>query len=106
MAQDSISIEDILRDEGPLLSSRLCAILEGRGLSNEAARQRISRANGEFSSVKRLQGLVFPRGVRFLYHDQAFNSRRYWEALLRDVGEASPAYAAAVAALQARGGIV
>ena len=106
MARDAISIERILETEGPLLSSRLCAILEERGLSAAAARQRISRANDDFGDVKRLHGLVFPRGVRFLYHDSTFNSERYWGALLRDIGEASPAYAAAIAALQARGGIV
>jgi hypothetical protein len=106
MARDRTSIEQILENEGPLLSSRLCSILEGRGLSRAAARQRISRANGEFDDVKRLHGLVFPRGVRFLYHRSAFGSDQYWSALLRDIGEASPAYAAAIAALQARGGIV
>lgn len=106
MARQSVSIERILSEEGPVLSSRLCAILEERGMSSAAARQRISRANGEFGDVKRLQGLVFPRGVRFLYHEFTFNSDQYWEALLHDISEASPAYGAAVAAVQARGGIV
>jgi hypothetical protein len=101
-----MSVEQILEAEGPFLSSRLCAMLEERGVSNTAARQRISRANGDFGDVKRLQGLIFPRGVRFLYHDSTFGSERYWRALVRDIGEASPAYAAAVAALEARGGIV
>ena len=75
MARDAISIERILETEGPLLSSRLCAILEKRGLSGAAARQRISRANDEFGDVKRLQGLVFPRGVRFLYHNSHIQFR-------------------------------
>jgi hypothetical protein len=97
------SIETILKTEGPCLSSRLCARLGQNGLSNTAARQRVARANG---AVKRLQGLVFPRGTRFLYHESTFNSDLYWQALVRDIGEASPAYAAAVAALRARGGIV
>ena len=63
----------------------------------------VRRANGP---VKRLQGLVFPRGVRFLYHESTFNSRAYWEALIRDIGEAGPAYGPAIGALAARGGIV
>lgn len=98
-----VSIEAILKTDGPCLSSQLCARLEQAGLTNAAARQRLARTNG---AVKRLGGLVFPRGARFLYHESTFNSDSYWEALVRDIGEASPAYAAAVAALQARGGIV
>jgi hypothetical protein len=99
----NLSIEAILKSEGPCLSSRLGARLEQAGLSAAAARQRIARSNGP---IKRLQGLIFPRGARFLYHQSSFNSDRYWEALIRDIGEASPAYAAAVAALMARGCIV
>ena len=77
MARQSVSIERILSEEGPVLSSRLCAILEERGMSSAAARQRISRANGEFGDVKRLQGLVFPRGVRFVCRESTFNSDQY-----------------------------
>ena len=99
----NLSIEAILMSEGPCLSSRLRARLERAGVSAAAARQRIARSN---AGVKRLKGLVFPRGVRFLYHDSSFGSKQYWDALIRDIGEASPAYAAAVAALEARGGIV
>ena len=98
-----IDIERILRMEGPCLSSRLCSVLESRGLNAEAARQRISRAP---SAVKRLAGLIFPRNVRFLYHELDFNSAHYWHALVRDIEKASPAYTAAIAALRARGGIV
>lgn len=97
------SIEQMLITDGPGLSTRLCAVLGAQGLSPQAARQRVSRAS---SSVKRLQGLAFPRGVRFLYHQSDFRSERYWEALLRDIGEAGPAYAPAIAALEARGGVV
>jgi hypothetical protein len=101
--RNSIAVESILQAIGPCLSSRLCAALEEHGLSAQAARQRVSRAG---SAVKRLQGLIFPRGVRFLYHESTFNSHAYWEALVRDVGQAAPAYAAAIAALEARGGVV
>lgn len=103
MPREPVAVEAILKDIGPCLSSQLCAELEKRGFSAQAARQRVSRASG---SVKRLQGLVFPRGVRFLYHESSFNSHAYWEALVRDVGQAAPAYAAAIAALEARGGVV
>jgi len=98
-----LSIEQIVESNGPLLSTELCKLLEAQGLSALAARQRISRVDGP---VKRLPGLVFPRGARFLYHQSTFNSHEYWEALLRDIDRASPAYAPAIASLRARGGIV
>ena len=103
MSRTSVSVEQILKAEGPCLSSRLCAALEAQGVTPQAARQRVSRADG---AVKRLQGLVFPRGVRFCYHASSFNSPRYWEALIRDIGKAGPSYAPAIGALAARGGIV
>jgi hypothetical protein len=103
MRDGCMKVEDLLLKEGPCLSSRLCQILEGQGLTPEAARQRISRAGG---AVKRLQGLVFPRGVRFFYHQSDFNSDRYWDALIRNISQASPAYAPAIASLKSRGGIV
>jgi len=96
MRRATISVDEILKAEGPCLSSRICAALEERGVTSQAARQRVSRANGP---VKRLNGLVFPRGVRFLYHQSSFNSPRYWEALVRDIGKAAPAYASAIGRL-------
>jgi hypothetical protein len=101
---NELSIEAILRVEGPCLSTRLCEILEVRGLSADAARQRISRAKGD--NICRLPGLIFPRGVRFIYLESTANSDIFWEALIRDVGKASPSYAAAIGGLRARGGIV
>ena len=97
------SIESILESEGPCLSSRIAALLKQTGLSAAAARQRIARTK---DPVRRLSGLPFPHGAQFLYHKDTSNSPRYWEALCRNIGEASPAYSAAIAALKARGGIV
>jgi hypothetical protein len=96
-------IERLLKAAGPQLSTDLCEALQRRGLSKEAARQRVSRAHGQ---VRRLGGLTFPHSARFLYHQSDFGSRQYWEALVRDIGRASPAYSAAIDAMQARGGIV
>lgn len=100
---NSLSVETLLKKEGPCLSTRLCEILQRAGVSPEAARQRISRANG---SIMRLAGLVFPQGARFIYNKSDFGSVSYWTSLLRDIDKASPAYSAAIAALKARGGIV
>src|SRR4051794_37078365 len=104
MARNAVSsVDALLKREGPCLSSRLCELLEADGLSPQAARQRVSRAA---TPVRRLNGLAFPRGVRFLYLESTYNSVRYWEALLRDLEAAGPAYAAAMAGLRSRGGII
>lgn len=97
------TIESILRDEGPCLSSRVCKALEASGLAAATARKRIERVAGP---VRKLTGLPFRKGVRFMYLDSQRGTRAYWEALVRDVNVAGPAYSAALAALLARGGIV
>ncbi|MDP3244292.1 MAG: hypothetical protein Q8M83_01395, partial [bacterium] len=97
------SIEAILRTRGPGLSNDICAVLEAEGLGAAAARQRVSRAAGP---VNKLAGLTFPRGAKFLYLDSQRGTRPYWEALIRDINTASPAYAAALAGLLSRGGVI
>jgi hypothetical protein len=99
----SISVESVLLSEGPCLSSQVAERLQDAGLSAAAARQRIARAGEQ---VFRLQGLVFPRGARFLYLEKSFGTRQFWESLLRDIGKASPAYSAALGAMLGRGGVV
>jgi hypothetical protein len=101
---DALSIERLLLEDGACLSTSLCRKLEELGVSPEAARQRVSRANGK--TVRRLGGIAFPKGTRFLYHERSFNSPDYWGALVRDLSTASPAYGPAVAAMLARGRIV
>ena len=96
-------VESILLSDGPALSSEVARKLVAAGLSADVARQRISRAG---PNVRRLKGLVFPRNARFLYHVKHEASEQYWVALARDIREASPAYGPALAALQARDGVV
>jgi hypothetical protein len=103
MPMSVTSVEAVLKAEGPCLSSQVCARLQEGGLSGAAARQRVARAG---AAVLRLQGLVFPRGTRFLYLAQSFGTHAFWEALVRDIGTSSPAYSAAIGALLGRGGIV
>lgn len=98
-----ITVETILLSEGPALSSEVARRLVAQGCSPDVARQRISRAG---SNVRRLKGLVFPRNARFLYHAKHERSEQYWTALSRDIRQASPAYGPALAALQARDGVV
>ncbi|MCA1441271.1 hypothetical protein I6F07_13820 [Ensifer sp. IC4062] len=96
-------IESWLLTDGPCLSSVLTQRLMERGVSAEAARKRVSRGG---TKIRKLSGLVFPKNTRFLYHDNDYKKERYWRALLRDMGQASPAYGPAIGAILARGGIV
>ncbi|WP_202352174.1 hypothetical protein [Mesorhizobium sp. 113-1-2] len=96
-------VESIVKRDGPCLSTELARKLEAQGLTPEAARKRISRGTG---GVHRLAGLVFPKGVRFFYHESDYNGERYWTALAHAVSAASPAYGPVLAALRARGGII
>lgn len=97
------TVESILLVDGPALSSDVARKLVAQGCSADVARQRISRAG---PNVRRLKGLVFPRNARFLYHAKHEGTEQYWTALVRDIREASPAYGPALAALQARDGVV
>src|SRR5690606_14164713 len=97
------SVESILLVDGPALSSDVARKLVAQGCSADVARQRITRAG---PNVRRLKGLVFPRNARFLYHAKHEGTEQYWTALVRDIREASPAYGPALAALQARDGVV
>jgi hypothetical protein len=87
------------RDDAKRLARKLVA----QNMSADVARQRITRAG---PNVRRLKGLIFPRNARFLYHADQEGTEQYWRALARDVQEASPAYGPALAALQARDGVV
>lgn len=96
-------VESLLLNKGPGLSSRIRSELVAKGLSQESARQRVSRTRGD---VRRLTGLSFPRNEAFLYHSTQHNTDMYWDALLRDITEKSPAYRMPLASILARGGIV
>ena len=97
------NVERLVFDLGPILSSDLCRRLEDAGLSSSAARQRISRAGGQ---VKRVSPLPFPKRASVLFHESISDSRAYWDGLLKIAKEASPVYGAAIAAVQARSGVV
>lgn len=97
------AIEDLLAEHGPGLTSDLAEVLCASGLSPATARKRLSRRTNE---VRSLHGLPFPKKARFLYLDYQFGTDEYWDALIKAVEASSPAYAAALAGLRARGGIV
>lgn len=97
------SIEDVLWRIGPALTTELIAEMAKDGVSHDAARQRIARAD-DFT-IKRLAGLCFPHNARFLYLDDQFGDRKYWHALERVFREHGKSYWSTVASLRARGGI-
>ena len=97
-------VEEIMQEIGPCLSTDLTQLLiERKGLSPEAARQRVSR--GCFG-LKRLAHLPFPRNARFLYLQKDYRSPWYWEELKKSILNNSPAYGTALAAMLQRDGIM
>jgi hypothetical protein len=50
--------------------------------------------------------MPFPKRARFIYLEDQFGTEPYWSALIRAIEEANPAYAAALAGVRARGGIL
>ncbi|WP_375284779.1 NERD domain-containing protein [Marinicauda pacifica] len=98
------SIENILNDLGPSVSSELAVALSERlKISSAAARQRLSRARG---SVRRLAGIPFPRNARFMYLERQFGSPEYWNRLANTLIANNSALGYAIAALRQNGGMV
>ncbi|UPK17606.1 hypothetical protein [Bradyrhizobium sp. 131] len=95
-------VADVLRRIGPALTTELIAELAKDGVSLDAARQRIARAN---DNIKRLAGLRFPHNARFLYLEDQFGDKKNWQALERVFRDHGKSYWSAVASLKARGGI-
>jgi hypothetical protein len=95
-----ISIENLLKEAGPGISSRLTDALVKRGSSPDAARQQVSRARG---NIQRLSALTLPKKEKFLYLDSQFGQESYWEALRRDLDATNSVYGAALHGLIARG---
>ena len=97
------SVEDLLKEAGPGISSRITEALVKRGSSPDAARQQVSRARG---NIQRLSALTFPKKEKFLYLDSQFGQESYWQGLRRDLDETNSVYGAALHGLIARGRMV
>jgi len=98
-----ISIKDILQEHGPLASSKVKEFLISAGISNDAARQRLSRAK---APVRRLLSLNLPNNEGFLYLDRQYASSAFWQALLQVHTEKKSVYGLALHGLLARGGTI
>lgn len=98
----SETISSLLKENGPGLTSELIEAMVKKGVSQEAARQRINRAKGEYI---RLAGLRFAKNVRFIYLDDQYGSPEFWKAVERAFLSSGHSYWGAVAGLRARGGV-
>ena len=98
------SIEKILKQKGPSLSSEIAEILQNvEGISKEAARKRISRMP---DSIKRLKGISFPNRESFIFLEGQFGNIDFYENLTNAFIESNSAYGRAILGLKARNGII
>ena len=79
-------VSNLLFELGPLPSSKVIEILRERGLSHEAARQRVAR-----SECQRLQGVMLPRNQSFLFLHEDRRNLKFYEALSDALIETSSA---------------
>lgn len=95
---------EILKSEGPQLSSKLAHLLVKKaGITAAAARQRISRGNAD---IRSLQGINFPHNTSFIYLTKDFGSEQYWSKLIEELHESGSIYGHALACLKQRDGVV
>lgn len=100
---NTLDVVDLLRELGPSLSSRLAGELQARlGIQPAAARKRVERRSGAIRTLD----LNFPRGAVFLYLADQWQSESFWRALGAAIEQSHGAYARAIWALRARGGII
>jgi hypothetical protein len=97
------TVEEILADCGPLLSTEIKEKLVSGGLSDDAARKRVQRAS---STVHRLRKVRFPHNARFLYLPHQYGSDEFFSSLINAFESTSSAYGLAISALEARGSII
>ncbi len=97
----SESVDAALRKLGPCLTSDVIARFVLSGMSQVAARKKISRAQ---SSYVRLAGIRFAKNARFIYLEDQWGTKKFWEALEGAFEKAGKAYWSAIVSLKARGG--
>jgi len=98
-----ISIKNLLNNFGPSSSSKIKDFLVADGLSEIAARQRISRARG---NIRRLTTIKLPKRESFLYLDTQYGSYEFWNSLVKSHTETNSAYGIAMQSIMARGGAI
>ncbi|WP_018148481.1 hypothetical protein [Henriciella marina] len=97
----SESVSAALKKIGPSLTSDVIARFVASGMSEAAARKKISRAQ---SSYVRLAGVRFAKNARFIYLEEQWGTKEFWEALEGAFQKAGKAYWSTIVSLKARGG--
>ncbi|WP_339547221.1 hypothetical protein [Pseudomonas sp. RA_35y_Pfl2_P32] len=97
-------IVDILKHEGPMLSSDLSKLLEQRyGLNPTAARKRVERGG---DGINKLSQIVFPHRARFVYLEQSYGSPYFFHNLMEALKKTRSAYYLALRALELRDNVM
>ncbi|MEW6615823.1 MAG: hypothetical protein AB1401_10205 [Thermodesulfobacteriota bacterium] len=96
-----MDIKELLKKNGPMLSSSIKQTILASGLSDEAARKQISRVSKQ---VKKLHVKLFPRRAYFFYLEDQENTTKFFENLVAALKETNSIHYGAIVALAARGG--
>lgn len=97
-------IADLLKHEGPMLSSDLSKLLEQRyGLNPTAARKRVERGG---DGINKLSQIVFPHRARFVYLEQSYGSPYFFHNLMEALKKTRSAYYLALRALELRDNVM
>lgn len=99
----SVEITSLLAAHGPMTSGALAAALATKlSISPATARKRIERRAPSIRAVK----LTLARGAQILYLESQYGSQKFWDHLAEALMNGNGAYARAIRALTARGGII
>lgn len=96
-------IQQYLSEHGPSRSSLVVQSLVASGMTAEAARQRISRAQ---KPVRRFPLAMLPKREAFLYLEKDRNSDRFWGNFMRDLRASRSVFGIAIDGMIARGGLI
>ena len=96
-------IQKYLSKHGPSRSSLVAQSLIASGMTAEAARQRISRAQ---PPVHRFPIPMLPKREAFLYLKEDRNSERFWDNFMRDLRATGSVFGIAIDGMIARGGFI
>lgn len=96
-------LQKLMESHSPCLSTKITELMVKNGLSDVAARQRISRG---FDGMARLTYLSFSKKAKFVYLRKDYGSPKYWTSLEKAILESDSSYSNALAAVIQRNGIM
>ena len=99
----NLELLKILKAKGPLRSSEIKADFLSKGVSEMAARQRISRVA---SPIQKFTSFNLPNNETFLYLAEQYGTEQFWSHLIDAHKVSNSAYGVAITSLKCRGGII